>query len=40
MKMQNQVRAGVDGVVAEIVHAAGDAVGTNSLLAHITPASS
>jgi acetyl-CoA/propionyl-CoA carboxylase biotin carboxyl carrier protein len=38
MKMQNQVRAGIDGVVAEIACAVGDAVGTNSLLARVTPA--
>jgi acetyl-CoA/propionyl-CoA carboxylase biotin carboxyl carrier protein len=38
MKMQNQVLAGVDGVVNEIVHGVGDAVGTNSLLAQVTPA--
>jgi acetyl-CoA/propionyl-CoA carboxylase, biotin carboxylase, biotin carboxyl carrier protein len=37
MKMQNQVRAGVDGVVAEIMHTIGDPVGTNSLLARVTP---
>jgi acetyl-CoA/propionyl-CoA carboxylase, biotin carboxylase, biotin carboxyl carrier protein len=37
MKMQNQVRAGVDGTVTEVAVAKGDAVSTGSLLARVEP---
>jgi acetyl-CoA/propionyl-CoA carboxylase biotin carboxyl carrier protein len=38
MKMQNQVRAGIDGVVTEVAAAKGDAVSTGTLLARVEPA--
>jgi acetyl-CoA/propionyl-CoA carboxylase biotin carboxyl carrier protein len=38
MKMQNQVRAGIDGVVTEVAAAEGDAVSTGTLLARVEPA--
>jgi acetyl-CoA/propionyl-CoA carboxylase biotin carboxyl carrier protein len=38
MKMQNQVRAGVDGIVTEVAAAKGDAVSTGTLLARVEPA--
>ena len=38
MKMQNQVRAGIDGVVTEVAAAKGEAVSTGTLLARVEPA--